>query len=103
MGEADRTGVDVRVVAEGQLAAAEHLRLGAELDVDLEADDRLVGRLAHPNPRLSMCSSSMPKWWPISWKTVRLTSSAFGFALRKTTIRFEAADRVVDPHDPVGV
>ncbi len=69
VGQADLAGVDVRVVAEGELAAAEHLRLGAELDVDLEADDGLVaGHIggAHPNPRLSMCASSMPKWWPIS-------------------------------------
>ena len=29
-------------LAEGQLAAAEHLRRGRQLDVDLEADDRLV-------------------------------------------------------------
>ena len=42
MGEADRAGVDVRLVAEGELAAAEHLRPGRELDVDLEPDHGLV-------------------------------------------------------------
>ena len=41
--EADRAGVRVGRVAEGQLAAAEHLRGGRELHVDLEADDRFVG------------------------------------------------------------
>ena len=64
MGKADRAGVDVGVVAERELAAAEHLGAGRELDVDLKTDDRLVAGLlfcAHPNPRLSMCASSMPK------------------------------------------
>src|SRR5919197_1210232 len=46
--EADLAGVRVRGLAEAQLAAAEHLRPRAELDVDLEADDRLVrDRVAH--------------------------------------------------------
>jgi hypothetical protein len=40
MCEADRAGVNIRLVAERQLAAAEHLRPGRELDVDLEPDDR---------------------------------------------------------------
>ena len=87
VGEADRAGVDVRVVAEGELAAAEHLRLRPQLDVDLQADDRLVASSLIRTPGCRCASSSMPKWWPISWKTVRLTSSAFGLALRKTTTR----------------
>ena len=45
VGEADRAGVDVRLVAEGELAAAEHLRPGRQLDVDLEPDHRL--QLSH--------------------------------------------------------
>ena len=40
--EADRAGARVRRLAERQLAAAEHLRPRAELDVDLQADDGLV-------------------------------------------------------------
>src|SRR5436305_7499845 len=44
MGEADRAGVDVRLVAEGELATAEHLRSRGELDMDLEAYDRFVIR-----------------------------------------------------------
>ena len=43
--QADRAGARVGRLAEGQLAAAEHLRGGRELHVDLEADDRLVGVL----------------------------------------------------------
>jgi hypothetical protein len=39
--EADRAGARVRRLAEGQLAAAEHLRRRAQLHVDLEADHRL--------------------------------------------------------------
>ena len=54
VGQADRAGVDVGVVAERELAAAEHLRPRSQLDVDLEADDRFVAVEAHPNPRLSM-------------------------------------------------
>src|SRR5436190_19994040 len=42
MAEADRAGVDVRLVAEGERAAAEHLRARFQLHVDLQADDRLV-------------------------------------------------------------
>ena len=42
MAEADRAGVDVRLVAERQRAAAEHLRPRRELDVDLEPDHGLV-------------------------------------------------------------
>jgi hypothetical protein len=37
--QADRAGVDVRRIAERQLAAAEHLRPRLQLDVDLEPDD----------------------------------------------------------------
>ena len=48
VGEADRAGVDVGLVAEGELAAAEHLRLGRELDVDLQPDHRL--QLSHRRP-----------------------------------------------------
>ncbi len=40
--EADRAGEGVRRLAEGQRAAAEHLRRGGELDVNLQADDGLV-------------------------------------------------------------
>ena len=40
--EAARAGVDVWILAKGQLAAAEHLRPGLELNVDLEPDHRLV-------------------------------------------------------------
>ena len=40
--EADRAGVGVRLGAELELAAAEHLRPRLELDVDLEADRRLA-------------------------------------------------------------
>ena len=40
--QADRAGVRVRLGAELGRAAAEHLRRGAEFDVRLEADDRLV-------------------------------------------------------------
>ena len=55
VGETDRAGVDVRVVAERELAAAEHLRAGRELHVDLEPDHRLevarcsllVARISH--------------------------------------------------------
>src|SRR5262249_51203889 len=39
--QAYRAGVDVWRVAEGQRTAAEHLRPRRELDVDLQADDRL--------------------------------------------------------------
>ena len=46
--EADRAGARVGLLAEAQLAAAEHLRAGLELDVDLEADDGFV-RGAHAN------------------------------------------------------
>ena len=48
VGEADRAGVDVRLVAEGELAAAEHLRPRRQLDVDLEPDHRL--QLSHQAP-----------------------------------------------------
>ena len=48
MGEADRAGVDVGLVAEGELAAAEHLRPGRQLDVDLQPDHRL--QLSHRGP-----------------------------------------------------
>ena len=41
--QADRAGVEVGLVALGHGAAAEHLGLRVELDVDLEADDRLPG------------------------------------------------------------
>ena len=47
MSEADRAGVHVGLVAEGDGAAAEHLRLGRELDVDLEPDHRLVAVRGH--------------------------------------------------------
>src|SRR5689334_4970197 len=40
--KADRAGARVGLLAEAQLAAAEHLRAGLELDVDLEADDGFV-------------------------------------------------------------
>ena len=40
--EADRAGVRVRLVPERERAAAEHLRPRPQLDVDLDADDRLV-------------------------------------------------------------
>jgi hypothetical protein len=43
--EADRAGARVRRLAEAQRAAAEHLRPGGELDVDLQPDDGLVGRV----------------------------------------------------------
>ena len=49
MGEADRAGVDVGLLAEGELTAAEHLRLGRQLDMDLKADHRL--QLRHPDLR----------------------------------------------------
>ena len=59
--EADRTGPRVRRLAEGQLAAAEHLRRGLQLDVDLEADHRLQldahWRTALPS-KPSACSSA---------------------------------------------
>src|SRR3712207_9076600 len=42
--EADGTRAGVRLLAEGELAAAEHLRLRLQLDVDLEPDDRLPFR-----------------------------------------------------------
>src|SRR5665811_2593699 len=48
MGEADRTGMDAGLVAEGELAAAEHLRPGRELDVDLQPDHGL--ELSHRSP-----------------------------------------------------
>ena len=40
--QADGAGVDVRRIAERQLAAAEHLRSRLQLDVDLKPDHRLV-------------------------------------------------------------
>ena len=40
--EADRAGARVRLLAEAQLAPAEHLRAGLELDVDLQPDDGFV-------------------------------------------------------------
>src|SRR3954451_6667683 len=40
--EADRAGARVRLLAEREGAAAEHLRARLQLHVDLEADDRLV-------------------------------------------------------------
>ena len=50
--QADRARVRVRRLAKRQLAAAEHLRPGRELDVDLQADHRLEAararRLARP-------------------------------------------------------
>ena len=49
--EADGAGVNVGLVAEGERAAAEHLRPRLQLDVDLEADDRLVS-LGQVMPRL---------------------------------------------------
>ena len=60
--QADRAGARVGRLAEGQLAAAEHLRRGRELDVDLQADDRLVlgrahARAADPS-KPSACSSA---------------------------------------------
>ena len=45
----------------------------------------------------------MPKKWPTSCNTVRRTSSSVGFASRKMTIRCRPPDRVVDPHQAVGV
>src|SRR5215217_39037 len=42
VGKAHRARVDVRLVAERERAAAEHLRPGLELDVDLQPDDGLV-------------------------------------------------------------
>src|SRR4029077_10062788 len=40
--KADRARARVRRLAERQPAAAEHLRVRLQLDVDLQADDRLV-------------------------------------------------------------
>ena len=85
LAEADRAGVRVRRRAELELAAAEHLRLGQQLDVDLEADHRLV---VHPYPASQSWSSSIPKKCPISCRTVVRTSSAVGLASRKTTTRW---------------
>ena len=62
VGEADRAGVDVRLVAEGERAAAEHLRPRRELDVDLQPDHRLELRHRRPPPAgrrsRSSCSSA---------------------------------------------
>src|SRR3954462_4445224 len=46
--EADRAGAGVGLLAEAERAAAEHLRAGLELDVDLQPDHGLVAR-AHAN------------------------------------------------------
>ena len=61
--EADRAGVDVRRVAERQLAAAEHLRPRLQLDVDLEADHGLASCVSAPRRAASQskpiaCSSA---------------------------------------------
>ncbi len=64
--QADGAGARVGGLAEGELAAAEHLRRGRELDVDLQADDRLVldgaARAAHARAadpsKPSACSSA---------------------------------------------
>ena len=56
MAEADRAGVRVRLVAEGERAAAEHLGLRPQLDVDLDADDGLVVR-PDRDPLEARCSS----------------------------------------------
>jgi hypothetical protein len=51
--EARRADVGVGRVAERQLAAAEHLRPRLELNVDLQADDRLELGLAHDRMALA--------------------------------------------------
>ena len=48
--EADRAGARVGLLAEAQLAAAEHLRARLELDVDLQADDGFVPALMRTPP-----------------------------------------------------
>jgi hypothetical protein len=44
--QADRAGVHVRLIPEGELATAEHLRPRPELNVDLEADHGFEARVA---------------------------------------------------------
>ena len=79
--EADRAGARVRLLAEAQRAAAEHLRARRELHVDLEADHRLVRRHARaPEPSKpiacsSACAASRMRFslnaGPASWKRGR--------------------------------
>src|SRR5690554_2344718 len=47
--QAHRTDVRVRLLAEGHRAAAEHLRLGLQLDVGLDSDDRFPSHHASPS------------------------------------------------------
>src|SRR3954454_24165546 len=60
MGEAHWAGVDVRLVAERQRAAAEHLRLRRELDVDLQPDHSLVAVHVRGHCRLPGGTASKP-------------------------------------------
>ena len=80
----------VRLVAEGELAAAEHLRPRPQLDVDLEPDDRLVA-LA---PRLISHSPARPDGPRPCRSGARSRAArsaapppASGLASRKMTIR----------------
>ena len=59
--EADRAGVRVGGISERQLAAAEHLRAGLQLDVDLQADHGL--ELAHRRA----CDPSKPSSRSSAW------------------------------------
>src|SRR4051812_40851220 len=62
MGEADRAGVHVRLIAERQRATAEHLRTRRQLDVDLQPDDRLIAvGNAHPLTSGGLVSKAMAR------------------------------------------
>ena len=45
--QANRTDPAVRLLAEAQGTAAEHLRLRAKLNVNLQTDDHFVGNVTH--------------------------------------------------------
>ena len=75
MPQADRAGVGVRLVAEGQRAAAEHLGARAQLDVDLHPDHRLEGPGLGLRDRHGRGTPSKPIAFSTAWAASRMRLS----------------------------
>ena len=105
MREADRAGVDVRLVAEGELAAAEHLRPRAQLDVDLEPDHGLVALAP-----VAVSRTPSPRSGPRPCRSGGRSRADGAPDLRGVRVGVaedddppQPADRVVDAHEAVGM
>ena len=81
--EADRADLGVRLGAEVGRAAAEHLGVGAQLDVGLQADHRLESRVASSTTGHAVrCVSAAA----CSVRRVPVVPPALGLIFRKTSV-----------------